>query len=74
MKVKCPTCGRSIEYDRTTPFRPFCSERYKLIDLGAWADDRYRIEGDPGSAMKLSPEELEEAAARNAALLGKNKR
>jgi hypothetical protein len=44
MKVKCPTCGRKIEW-KGSPFRPFCSERCKLIDLGAWASERYKIEG-----------------------------
>jgi len=62
MKVKCPTCGKLIEYSTTNPWRPFCSERCKLIDLGAWANDEYVIEGEPGSAAKMSPEELESAA------------
>jgi endogenous inhibitor of DNA gyrase (YacG/DUF329 family) len=45
-KVRCPHCGKQSDwYDN--PFRPFCSERCKLIDLGAWADDRYRIPGEP---------------------------
>ena len=45
-KVRCPHCGKQGDwYDN--PFRPFCSERCKLIDLGAWADDRYRIPDDP---------------------------
>lgn len=65
MKVKCPTCGREIEYDAANPFRPFCSERCKLIDLGAWANDEYLIEGEPGSAATLSEPDLE-AAAENA--------
>lgn len=65
MKVKCPTCGREIEYSAANPFRPFCSERCKLIDLGAWANDEYLIEGEPGSAASLSEQDLE-AAAENA--------
>jgi len=43
MKVKCPTCGRKTEW-KANPFRPFCSERCKLTDLGAWASEKYRIE------------------------------
>lgn len=50
MKVHCPTCGKLHEYDRSSPFRPFCSERCKLIDLGHWAAGDYVIEGKPGSA------------------------
>ena len=52
MKVKCPTCGKEIEYSSANPWRPFCSERCKLIDLGEWASDGYVIEGDPGSDRK----------------------
>ena len=51
MKVKCPTCGKEIEYSSANPWRPFCSERCKLIDLGAWASESYRVPvqegGDP---------------------------
>jgi endogenous inhibitor of DNA gyrase (YacG/DUF329 family) len=32
-----------VPWSATSPFRPFCSERCKLIDLGAWADERYRV-------------------------------
>lgn len=62
MKVKCPTCGKLIEYSTDNPYRPFCSERCKLIDLGAWANDEYLIEGEPGSAMSLSEQDLDTAA------------
>ena len=44
MKVKCPTCKKKTEW-KDNPYRPFCSERCKLIDLGAWASEGYRIEG-----------------------------
>lgn len=43
MKVKCPTCRKEIEWDQANPYRPFCSERCKLLDLGAWLDDRMSI-------------------------------
>ena len=35
-----------------------------MIDLGEWANDGYRIEGEPGSADRMSPEELDAAADR----------
>lgn len=60
--VKCPTCGADVEYGPRSPFRPFCSERCKLIDLGAWATDAYRIPGrydqdrDDLSSEDVSPE------------------
>lgn len=41
--VPCPTCGREVPYDATSPFRPFCSERCRLIDFGDWANERYRV-------------------------------
>lgn len=42
----CPTCRRSVEWNDKSPYRPFCSERCKLIDLGAWASERHAIPGD----------------------------
>jgi endogenous inhibitor of DNA gyrase (YacG/DUF329 family) len=44
--VKCPTCGRSIEWSPASAWRPFCSERCKLIDLGAWLTEQHAIPGD----------------------------
>jgi endogenous inhibitor of DNA gyrase (YacG/DUF329 family) len=40
--MKCPTCKKETEYTGN-PYRPFCSERCKLIDLGKWAGGEYRI-------------------------------
>jgi len=40
----CPTCGKSVEY-RDNPWRPFCSERCKLIDFDKWTSDEYRVPG-----------------------------
>jgi endogenous inhibitor of DNA gyrase (YacG/DUF329 family) len=45
-RVRCPTCRRSTGLDGN-PSRPFCSERCKVLDLAAWADERYRIPGEP---------------------------
>lgn len=41
--VSCPQCGRSVIWDRANPYRPFCSERCKMMDLGAWASESYRV-------------------------------
>jgi endogenous inhibitor of DNA gyrase (YacG/DUF329 family) len=41
--VKCPQCGGPSEYSSENAFRPFCSERCKLIDLGEWASNGYAI-------------------------------
>jgi endogenous inhibitor of DNA gyrase (YacG/DUF329 family) len=42
-KVTCPQCGKGVDWSTSNPFRPFCSERCKLIDLGQWATENYRI-------------------------------
>lgn len=41
--VSCPTCGKPVEWKAANAWRPFCSERCKLIDLGAWATEKYRV-------------------------------
>ncbi|HEX9960178.1 MAG TPA: DNA gyrase inhibitor YacG [Pyrinomonadaceae bacterium] len=52
--VKCPTCGREAEYTGNE-FRPFCSERCKLLDFGAWADEEFAL---PAETETLSEEDL----------------
>ncbi len=42
--VTCPTCGKEHVWDSHNRYRPFCSERCKLIDLGKWAKEEYRVE------------------------------
>ena len=46
-KVPCPTCGEPAVFEPFNPYRPFCSERCRLIDLGSWASESYRIPGKP---------------------------
>ena len=41
--VNCPTCSTKVVWSEASPFRPFCSERCKQIDLGAWAEEKYTI-------------------------------
>lgn len=45
-RLKCPTCQRPVQWSDAFPFKPFCSERCKLIDLGAWASEQYGIPAD----------------------------
>jgi endogenous inhibitor of DNA gyrase (YacG/DUF329 family) len=54
--VQCPTCARPVEWNENSPWRPFCSERCKLIDLGAWASGQRAIPGD-SSAAEDEPKE-----------------
>jgi endogenous inhibitor of DNA gyrase (YacG/DUF329 family) len=44
--MKCPTCGKPVEW-KDNPFRPFCSERCQLVDLGRWVEGEYRVPGEP---------------------------
>ena len=43
--MKCPTCDKPIEW-QDNPHRPFCSERCRLIDLGAWVNEEYTVPGE----------------------------
>ncbi|MDP1557625.1 MAG: DNA gyrase inhibitor YacG [Nitrosomonas sp.] len=52
--VTCPQCGEAVEWNTENRFRPFCSERCKLIDLGQWATESYRI---PEAEQKIKDEE-----------------
>ena len=54
--VRCPTCGGDSLYSPDNPYRPFCSERCKNIDFGAWASESYRVEAKPDT-QDLSDDE-----------------
>lgn len=41
--VPCPRCGAPAAFGAANKWRPFCSERCKAIDLGDWANERYRV-------------------------------
>ena len=41
--VPCPRCGKQVAWSPENPFRPFCSERCKTVDLGGWATEQYRV-------------------------------
>ncbi len=43
LMVKCPTCKQKVAWKPESAFRPFCSDRCRLIDLGAWADESYKV-------------------------------
>jgi hypothetical protein len=48
--VYCPNCAKQVEWLPQNNWRPFCSERCKMIDLGAWAEEQYKV---PGSEMDM---------------------
>jgi len=45
--VQCPQCKKPVEWNQDFPFKPFCSERCKLIDLGDWAAEKHAIPVKP---------------------------
>jgi endogenous inhibitor of DNA gyrase (YacG/DUF329 family) len=49
--LPCPTCQRPVEWTAAARWRPFCSERCRLLDLGAWMAERHSIPGE-----EISPE------------------
>ena len=54
--VACPTCGAQVAWIPENRYRPFCSERCRQIDLGAWANEEYRV---PAAATdEEAPEEM----------------
>jgi endogenous inhibitor of DNA gyrase (YacG/DUF329 family) len=56
--VACPRCSATVVWTPESRWKPFCSERCKLLDLGAWANESYRIAGseieDPASGIGIS--------------------
>lgn len=59
MKVKCPTCDKEVAWTAESAYRPFCSERCKLIDLGDWATENHRIADKTPVDASLSEELLD---------------
>jgi endogenous inhibitor of DNA gyrase (YacG/DUF329 family) len=60
--VKCPTCRRDVEWSEASKYRPFCSDRCRLIDLGAWLTEEHKIPDESGSAQDhLPPDSPEES-------------
>jgi endogenous inhibitor of DNA gyrase (YacG/DUF329 family) len=56
----CPTCNTPIIWDERFPYRPFCSKRCRLIDLGEWLDEERRIpESEPEEGAPFLPPEAE---------------
>lgn len=46
LNIECPTCKAPVTWDASFPDRPFCSQRCRLIDLGAWASEEHVIPGN----------------------------
>lgn len=55
--MRCPMCHQPTKWEGN-PWRPFCSERCQLTDLGMWAGEQYRIPGNPlfADTSEVEPE------------------
>ena len=46
-RIECPRCGGPSLYAPTNPFRPFCGNRCKSMDLGSWASESFKLPEEP---------------------------
>ncbi len=53
LSAACPQCGQPAVLDPSNSWRPFCTERCKLLDLGEWFAGRYTIPADPDADITL---------------------
>ena len=57
---QCPGCGAPVDWAARTPHRPFCSDRCRMLDLGAWVTGEYCIPGASESALDGQSDEESE--------------
>jgi endogenous inhibitor of DNA gyrase (YacG/DUF329 family) len=65
MTVTCPRCGKPAEFKPSNRYRPFCSERCATLDLGSWADEKYRVPVEPTESNDLVSENEKESESVN---------
>lgn len=51
-QILCPTCGKVNTWTTENTNKPFCSDRCKLIDLGDWANEKFKVPGGPADPME----------------------
>lgn len=56
MEVSCPNCKKTVQWSQESKWKPFCSERCRMIDLGDWIDEKNRI-ADQESGMDFLSED-----------------
>ncbi|TPH12046.1 DNA gyrase inhibitor YacG [Litorilituus lipolyticus] len=59
IEVPCPNCQKKVKWESKSEFRPFCSKRCQLIDLGEWADEGHKISQPVQSHTPMSEEMLD---------------
>lgn len=60
LKVPCPNCNTAVLWQTESTYRPFCSKRCQLIDLGEWADEGHKISQSVPGEVALSEEMLDQ--------------
>ncbi|MEW8627842.1 MAG: DNA gyrase inhibitor YacG [Candidatus Thiodiazotropha sp.] len=53
--VPCPNCGKSVVWEKASKWKPFCSERCRLIDLGDWLDENHKISEPLNGQLEEEP-------------------
>jgi hypothetical protein len=59
LEVNCPTCSKIVAWQDSSIYRPFCSDRCKQIDLGAWADESYAIPVEAKDEWELADQQTQ---------------
>lgn len=63
--VRCPYCKTTTPYSPENIYRPFCSERCKTNDLGAWANETYKIEAEQMDELKNTEHQHFQSESKN---------
>lgn len=59
IEVPCPQCQKKVVWQASSEFRPFCSKKCQLIDLGEWAEESHKISQPMQADSNLSEEMLD---------------
>lgn len=70
--VKCPTCQTDVTWSEQSPFRPFCSKRCQLIDLGEWSMENNKISSKVADEAPMDDEAKQNMIEDIEAMLAKN--
>ena len=63
-EAPCPTCGKLVVWTKQARWRPFCSERCRLIDLGAWLDESHRLSEPVDEYTDMGADDTDEGPER----------
>jgi len=59
LKVNCPNCQKEVVWQAKNTYRPFCSKRCQLIDLGEWAEENHKISQPVQTNVEVTEEMLD---------------